>query len=114
MEQAIGKGLTFEKVWAAIQVTNEQLKETDRMIKETGKQLKETDRIVKENAQRMKETDKQIKETDRQMKETDRQMKETDRRVGAGSAGVPGTKFLDKFLSKKQRLISLRKAPAYT
>ncbi|MDR1933385.1 MAG: hypothetical protein LBQ57_11275 [Spirochaetales bacterium] len=51
--KAIGEGLTFEKVWAAIQ---------------------ETDRIVKETAQ-------QIKETDRQMKETDRQMKETDKRL---------------------------------
>jgi hypothetical protein len=59
---AIGEGLTFEKVWAAIQATNEQIRETDR--------------IVKENAERQKETD-------RQMKETDRQMKETDRRVGA-------------------------------
>jgi hypothetical protein len=67
--QAIGEGLTFEKVWAAIQATNEQMKETDRMLKETDKQLKETDRIVKETAQ--------------QMKETDRQMKETDKRVGA-------------------------------
>jgi hypothetical protein len=74
--QMIGEGLTFEKVWAAIQATTEQMKETDRI-------LKETDRIVKENAEQMKETDRQMKETDRQMKETDRRMKETDKRVGA-------------------------------
>jgi hypothetical protein len=53
--QAIGEGLTFEKVWAAIQATNEQMKETDR-------QMKETDRIVKETAQQMKATDKRLGE----------------------------------------------------
>ncbi|MDR1430297.1 MAG: hypothetical protein LBI85_08400 [Spirochaetaceae bacterium] len=67
--QGIGEGLTFEKVWASIQATNEQMKETDR-------QMKENDRIVKENAQL-------LKETDRIVKETAQQMKETDRRVGA-------------------------------
>jgi hypothetical protein len=30
--QAIGEGLTFEKVWAAIQAANEQIKETDRQL----------------------------------------------------------------------------------
>ncbi|MDR1901548.1 MAG: hypothetical protein LBQ88_04605 [Treponema sp.] len=44
--QAIGEGLTFEKVWAAIQ-------ETDRIVKETAQQMKET-------AQQMKETDKRL------------------------------------------------------
>jgi transposase len=83
MEQTIGKGLTFEKVWAAIQATNEQLKETDRIVRENAQRMKETDRQIKETAQQMKDTDRQIKETAQQMKETDRQMKETDRRVGA-------------------------------
>jgi hypothetical protein len=32
--QAIGEGLTFEKVWAAIQATNEQMKETDKRVGE--------------------------------------------------------------------------------
>jgi hypothetical protein len=32
--QTIGEGLTFEKVWAAIQATNEQMKETDRRVGE--------------------------------------------------------------------------------
>jgi hypothetical protein len=57
----IGKGLTFEKVWAALMENREQLKE---------------------NAEQQKETDKLIKETAKQMKETDKQMKETDKRIG--------------------------------
>ena len=82
------KGLDFEQVWAALMENREQLKETDRIVKEnaerqreTDRQIKETDRIVKENAERQRETDRQMKETDRQMKETDRQMKETDRQM---------------------------------
>jgi hypothetical protein len=34
-------GLTFEKVWAAIQATNEQMKETGRQMKETDRRLGE-------------------------------------------------------------------------
>jgi hypothetical protein len=61
--QAIGEGLTFEKVWAAIQATDE---------------------LIKENARQMKATDEQMKaQMKAQMKETERQMKETDKRVGA-------------------------------
>jgi uncharacterized coiled-coil DUF342 family protein len=55
------QGLTFEKVWAAIQATDAQIKATDAQIKAT---------------------DAQIKATGEQMKETDRQMKETDKRIG--------------------------------
>jgi hypothetical protein len=72
--QAIGEGLTFEKVWAAIQAT-------DRQIKETGLQMKETDLKIKENDRQIKENWLQIEATNRQMKETDRQMKETDKRI---------------------------------
>jgi alpha-galactosidase/6-phospho-beta-glucosidase family protein len=98
--QAIGAGLTFEKVWAAIQANSEQMKktheetdrrmaETFRQIKEsqaeTDRQMKETERQMKETARQQKETDRQIKEsqaeTDRQQKETARQMKETDRQL---------------------------------
>jgi tetrahydromethanopterin S-methyltransferase subunit F len=77
--QVIGEGLNFEKVWAAIQATNEQI---DRFIKENAQSKKEIEQIIKETAQSMKETDRRMKETDRQMKETDRQMKETNKRVG--------------------------------
>jgi hypothetical protein len=93
-------GLNFEKVWAAIQATNEQIKENDRFIKEfmqkTDRQREENDRQgekidrwIKENIRwgekidrLMEETDRQIKETARRMEDTDRQMKETDKRVG--------------------------------
>jgi hypothetical protein len=44
--QAIGEGLTFEKVWAAIQAANEQIKATDELIKENARQMKETDKRV--------------------------------------------------------------------
>jgi hypothetical protein len=60
--QAIGEGLTFEKVWAAIQATSEQMKETDRQIKETALRIKETDRQMQETALHMKETDKRVGE----------------------------------------------------
>ncbi|GHU39518.1 hypothetical protein FACS1894190_04550 [Spirochaetia bacterium] len=53
--QAMGEGLTFEKVWAALMETRERQEATDRQMKETG-------RIVKENAQQMKETDKWVGE----------------------------------------------------
>jgi hypothetical protein len=92
--EAIGAGLTFEKVWAAIQATNEQLKETDRLLRE---RQEETDRLLRE---RQEQTDRQMRErqeeSDRLMRErqeesyrlirerqeqTDRQMKETDRQL---------------------------------
>jgi hypothetical protein len=54
--QEIGEGLTFEKVWAAIQATNEQMKE---QIKATNEQMKEQIRATNEQ---MKATDKRIGE----------------------------------------------------
>ncbi|MDR0587248.1 MAG: hypothetical protein LBG26_08420, partial [Treponema sp.] len=66
--QTVEEKPDFDKVWAAIQATNEQLKETDR--------------IVKENAIQLKETDKQIKETYKQMKETDKRVGEITNRFG--------------------------------
>jgi hypothetical protein len=53
--QTIGEGLTFEKVWAAIQATNEQMKETDRIVKETSLQMKATDKRVGELTNRFGE-----------------------------------------------------------
>jgi hypothetical protein len=37
--ETIGEGLTFEKVWAAIQATNEQIKETAKQLKDTDKRV---------------------------------------------------------------------------
>ena len=38
--QAIGEGLTFEKVWAALMENREQIKETGLQLKETDQRLK--------------------------------------------------------------------------
>ena len=46
--QAIGEGLTFEKVWAALEQTNRQIEATYRQMKETDRQIKETDKRVGE------------------------------------------------------------------
>jgi hypothetical protein len=37
--ERIGKGLTFEKVWAGLMELREERKETDRQIKETARQI---------------------------------------------------------------------------
>jgi hypothetical protein len=53
------EGLTFEKVWASIQATNDQLGETrqvlEESIRETGRQMKETDKRVGEITNRFGE-----------------------------------------------------------
>ena len=64
--QAIGEGLAFEKVWAAIQATNEQVKESARRHEKTGRTI---DRILKENARRHEETGRQMKATDKRIGE---------------------------------------------
>ena len=61
------RGLTFEAVWAALQETDRQMKETDRMVKEVAQAQKETDRQMKETAEAQKETDRQMKKTDRKI-----------------------------------------------
>ncbi|GHU45466.1 hypothetical protein FACS1894190_17600 [Spirochaetia bacterium] len=53
--QAMGEGLTFEKVWAALMETREQMKETDRIVKENAQQMKETDKRVGELTNRFGE-----------------------------------------------------------
>jgi hypothetical protein len=74
--QPIGDGLTFEKVWAAIQATNAQMEETDRRMKETARQMEETDKQIKafkeENAQGFKELREVHKETERALTEAQR------------------------------------------
>ncbi|GHU52915.1 hypothetical protein FACS1894200_13420 [Spirochaetia bacterium] len=53
--EAIGEGLTFEKVWDALMETREQMKETDRRMEETAQQMKETDKRVGELTNRFGE-----------------------------------------------------------
>ena len=47
------RGLDFQQVWAALMENREQIKETDRIVKENAKQQEKTDL-------QMKETDKQL------------------------------------------------------
>jgi hypothetical protein len=74
------KGLTFEKVWAALMETRAHQAENARQMRE---QVKETDRLLREQA---RETDRQLREqaeeTNRQLNETALQMKATNKLVG--------------------------------
>jgi seryl-tRNA synthetase len=71
--EAIGEGLTFEKVWAALMETREQIKAAGKQLKE---QIEAADRQLKEQIQA---TDRQLKE---QIQATEKQMKATDKRIG--------------------------------
>jgi chromosome segregation ATPase len=86
-----GEGLTFEKVWAAIQATNEQLKAVGEFIKTVDAQIKATDAQIKATGEQMKETDAKIKATDAQIKATSEQMKETDAKIKATDAQIKAT-----------------------
>jgi hypothetical protein len=93
--QAIGEGLTFEKVWAALMENREQLKETGQHLKETDRQIKETGQQLKASQVKFDEElkashakfDEELKASqekfDRQMEESraqfDREMQESNR-----------------------------------
>jgi hypothetical protein len=72
--------LSFEKVWAMFQETDQRFKETDRQIQETNRRFQETDRQIQETNRKFKETDQKFQETDRKFQETDQMFKETDRK----------------------------------
>ncbi|MDR3176743.1 MAG: DUF1664 domain-containing protein [Desulfovibrio sp.] len=84
--EAIGEGLTFEKVWAAIQATSKELSErtkaTDEQMKATDERMKATDEQLKALGEFIKGIGEQIKDTDRQIKETDKQIGKLSRRFG--------------------------------
>ena len=63
------RGLTFEKVWAAIQESDRKMKEEhERRMREFDRRMQEEDeRREKEAAQRAKEIDRQIKNLNKQM-----------------------------------------------
>jgi hypothetical protein len=63
---------TFEKVWAALMETRQQMAETDRRQAEAAREIKETAREFKE----------MTKETNRQMKATDKQIGKLGNRLG--------------------------------
>jgi hypothetical protein len=76
------EAVSYEQVWATIQATALQMKETDLQMKETDLRIKETARLIQENKQGIAELKESMKDTDRRMKETDRRMKETDQKIG--------------------------------
>jgi hypothetical protein len=84
--EAIGEGLTFEKVWAAIQATDEQLRKTeehlDEFIRATREQMKVTDEQIKATGEQIKATGEQIKATGEQMKETNKRFGHFTNRFG--------------------------------
>jgi chromosome segregation ATPase len=87
--QNIGEGLTFEKVWAAIQATNEQIRATNEQMKVTDEKIRATDEQIRATDEQMKVTDEKIRATNEQMRVTDEkiratneQMRATDKRVG--------------------------------
>jgi hypothetical protein len=65
--ETIGEGLTFEKVWAAIQATNEQIRATDEQLKATGEEIKAA---IKSVSDQIKETGKQIGKLSKRFGET--------------------------------------------
>jgi hypothetical protein len=77
--QAIGAGLTFEKVWAALMENREQIKATSEQIKDTDRQMKATSEQMKATNDEVRE---QIKATDRQIEATSKQIKDTGKKVG--------------------------------
>jgi chromosome segregation ATPase len=53
---------TADRIWAIIEQTALEMKETDKRMKETDKRMKETDKRIEETARQMKETDKRVGE----------------------------------------------------
>ena len=98
----------FDKIWKLMMENREQMKETDRIVKETSLQMKETDRLIRE-------TDRQLKAN---MAETDRQMKETDKKLNkfigetGNRWGALGENLVEGNLAKKlkERGIAVEKA----
>ena len=84
------RGLTFEKVWAALMEDKEHLKETRELVKEIAERQKETDNQIKE-------TGEQIKKTGEQMKETDQKMGFLDNRFGELAQHLVAPNIMEKF-----------------
>ncbi|MDR3324987.1 MAG: hypothetical protein LBS82_03225, partial [Spirochaetaceae bacterium] len=89
-EQA--RGLTFEKVWAAMMESRARMEamsqETDKKFQEMAEQMKETDKQIKETAEQMKETDKQIKEMVEQSKKTEETMDKLGKNMGGNNRSI--------------------------
>ena len=91
------KGLTFEKVWAAMmedrrrteedrQEWKERMEETKRLMRESDQEWKErmeeTKRLMHESDQELKKRmEESVQETQKQMRESERLMRESDRKL---------------------------------
>jgi hypothetical protein len=91
------EGLTFEKVWAALQEVTLQMKETAERFKETDKKFQETDKKFQETAERFKETDKKFQETDKSFQETDKKISRLGSRIGDLIEHFAAANVIEKF-----------------
>jgi hypothetical protein len=106
MEQPenIGEGLTFEKVWAAIQENGAQIKESRRLLAE---RIAENDRLIAKSNQDMEENRRllaeRIAENDRLIAKSTQDMEETRRAMAEHSAETERQMKEDR--AKTERLI---------
>ena len=76
------RGLTFEKVWAALMENRQQMQEMQKQMQETQKETQmQMQEMQKETQKQMQETQKQMQETEKQIQETKRLMRESHERT---------------------------------
>ena len=80
MRNRIGRGLTFEKVWATIERNAEEAEK--RAAEWEARQQKEAEQQQKEFEYRQKEFERWQKEYEKEHKETERVVKEVSRQLG--------------------------------
>ena len=89
---------SFETVWALVKEVAENLKETDRIIKESQQ---ETDRVIKESqqevAKRQEETDRQIEKTSRKIEILTDQMGGLHNKFGEIAEHLVGPGIVERF-----------------
>jgi hypothetical protein len=116
--QNANEGLTFEKVWAAIQESarksdlefeksrKEREEEALKWKKEREEAALEFEKMRKEAALEMKELRKSMEETARQMKETDRKIGELGNRFGELAEHLVAPSIMQKFNEQGLRFTS--------
>jgi len=95
------QGIGFEQVWATLQETARQQKETDRIIREsqekTARLHEETAVLQKETARRQEENIKLQKENELQIKDINKRFGEYSNRLGEISEYMIAPNLRDKF-----------------
>ena len=84
----IGRGLTFEKVWATLEKNAEEANK--RAVEWDAKLQKEAEQRQKEAEQRQKEAEQRQKEFERWQKEYEKEHKETERVIKAVNEQIGG------------------------